>query len=580
MLALQCMLVFITALVISVVLVPVVIKISAYYKLYDNPDAGATEARRIHVNPTPRLGGIAIFLAYIISVIIWIREINILAIILPSCLMFVIGIIDDLKPVPAIIKLVIQIVSAFLVIHFNNLQIDYLTISHNVILNIPYVLGIFLAIFIVVGAVNAINMIDGLDGLSSGIILIAMLLLSYLNFLNTQNIYIFMVYTLPICGAIIGFLKYNTHPANVFMGDGGSNWLGFLLGVQVLLTLKGYAIENNNNILVLQKSVNLVNNVNLLSVLLCLAIPIFDTANVMIARISKGINPMKPDKRHFHHSLLRMGFTHAQAVIFVYFAALVIGTIALLPNMFPSLLLWWTPYLALVLAAVIMPLFLHFDAINIKKYQQKNIILIQFGPKLKMVIHYWEILNRYALYFIFMVTPFLVGFISKEIGYIALVMSVLVFFSLFVKLKNDSFFLSAFLSIASVVLLLANNANQIFIEISGVKYSLQLAYNFIFIWLAISTTCFSLFTFKRKYLIFSPTDFLLLIVPLLFLLFPKEYQEQYKLSIVSLRSLVVFFTIRSMISFNGPVLAKMRLVIFASLCVVVMISLFKLRLVY
>lgn len=587
-------LIFFTAFTLSLTLVPIMIRFAKAKHLYDLPDGGHTNettisdienkkliARRIHTRPIPRLGGVAIVAGFFVSVVIWKLPSNMAAIYLCSFTMFAIGLIDDIKTLSAKFRLFIQLISSIVVVLASNLEINSIAITSETSIQFPYAIGFLASVFIIIGAINSINMVDGLDGLAGGVVLIGISLLSYIHFLSTHNINLLIVFSFPIIGAILGFLKYNTHPSSIFMGDSGSNWLGFMIGIFIILII--------NNSIVIEKSNQwiLINNgssniIPILSIILCLSIPIFDTAHVIMTRLLEGKNPMTPDKRHFHYSLIKIGFSHPQSVIAVYFLMLFFGILGILPIAYPQYPLHWTPIVGVILLAtcIIFSIKLNDGFItNLAGYKLFLTSQKTTGPKITFILKYWEHLNRYTIYCILLAAPLLSGVAPKFVGLAAATMCFIMFCTIFIK-KSYSFFESFLIAISSTILLTANNSNIIWIEILGNKYNLQEAYNLLFIWLIISTLGFFIVTFKRKYLVIAPTDFLLAILPLILLLLPADIQNEYKLNIIALRSLVLFAALRTLTKRHEWFFYKVHFICIIALAWIALTTLAGLRLVY
>ena len=286
--------------------------------------------RSQHRIPMVRLGGISIVFAFIItfslSLILYNytliddqnNHINQLYLILQGGLcMFLIGVLDDIFQLNPFIRLLLQInVGAY--IFSNGLQIRTIDLSGLPLIDYSFelitILSFIITILWVVGFTNAINWIDGLDGLAAGVSLISMSGIIVISFLN-KNI---LLGLMGIClvGACIGFLKYNFFPAKIFMGDGGSYFLGFMIST---ITIVNLSVEN-----LIYNSLGLV---------LIIFYPIFDMTLVIIKRIVKGSSPFKPDLSHFHHLLINSGNNHRKSVITIY----IINVILLLLGTFISL---------------------------------------------------------------------------------------------------------------------------------------------------------------------------------------------------------------------------------------------------
>ena len=343
---------FSISLVICLALTPLLIRFSHQLHLLDVPDCEKTTdstsgaPRKVHKTATPKIGGVAIILGVCVSLVVSpLIEIDktsimgaLLSFYIPSLFIFITGLVDDLKPLSAKLRLFVQIALASSMTYLNNLAVYSVRLWGDYAIELPYFVGFVLAVFIIVGAVNSLNFIDGLDGLAGGIVFISVSLLSYLYFVMTQDVIAILYIGVPILGALLGFLKFNSNPASIFMGDNGSNWLGFMIGSLMLVVLKGAPILET---LSSSGHVSSYKAPLFLSVIFCFAIPIFDTLMVILARIYKGSNPMTPDKSHFHHHLLRFGLDQKQSVMTIYFLAVVWGVMDILPEAIPAYSLEW-----------------------------------------------------------------------------------------------------------------------------------------------------------------------------------------------------------------------------------------------
>lgn len=295
----------ILAMVISLFLVPFVGKLAMKIGAVDKPNA-----RKVHTLIMPRMGGLAIYLAF--SIVLWIsQEMNsqLLGLFLGSTVLVIVGIIDDKMDIPAKVKLIGQIIAACIVVAFG-VRVEFLT---NVLWGGLFHLSIFsipCTVIWIVGITNAVNLIDGLDGLAAGTSIIAALTLAVVGFASQQ--YEMAYLAMILAGATIGFLRYNFHPASIFMGDTGSMFLGYNLSV---LAIMGMA-----------KSFTFL---SLVTPLLVLAIPILDTAFAIIRRKMNNRPIFKPDKEHLHHCLLNYGFSHRDTVLIIYAVSAILAVCGL-----------------------------------------------------------------------------------------------------------------------------------------------------------------------------------------------------------------------------------------------------------
>ncbi|MDD5132200.1 MAG: MraY family glycosyltransferase [bacterium] len=292
--------IFIVALILSLVFTPLVRLLAVRLNIMDHPNPIKT-----HKEPVAYLGGLAIYLAFILSIILAMvlglpfKEISV--IIIGATLIMALGLIDDLRPLSFKTKLFLEVLIATILIIFD-IRIKFIT---------PDYIAVILTILWVVGVTNALNIIDIMDGLSSGVAVIAALAFLFINPPSEQT---YVNYTAAaLAGAALGFLRYNFPPAKIFMGDTGSLVLGFVLAVLSIGT-----------------SYTRTNNIALYAPILILGIPIYDTILVMILRLKQGKNIFHGSLDHFALRLERLGFTRRKVVLVAYIVSVCLSTAALM----------------------------------------------------------------------------------------------------------------------------------------------------------------------------------------------------------------------------------------------------------
>ena len=295
----------VVALVVSFLATPIVKSFAYKLGAIDVPK----DARRMHKVPIPRLGGLAIFLGFIISMLLFCPlDDQIKGILLGSVIIVVMGIIDDITPLRAGLKFIVQIFAALIPIYYG-VQITCIS-NPNIFSDHLYWdfgwLSIPITVVWIVGLTNAVNLIDGLDGLAIGVSSISALTMLVIAILVAEpQVAIVMA---ALVGACIGFMPYNMNPAKIFMGDTGSTFLGYILACITIQGLfKFYAV------------------ISFVVPFLILGLPIFDTMFAIIRRISHGQNPMAPDRSHVHHRLIDMGLNQKQAVAVLYVISAILG---------------------------------------------------------------------------------------------------------------------------------------------------------------------------------------------------------------------------------------------------------------
>ncbi len=294
------------ALILSLLLVPGVAKLAIRIGAVDKPNA-----RKVHTKIMPRMGGLAIYVSFF--VVLFLSQSmtqQLLGLFLGGTVLVIVGIIDDMKDIPAKVKLCGQIVAACIVVAFG-VRVDFMT---NIFHGDTFFLSVFsipVTIIWIVSIINAVNLIDGLDGLAAGISIIAAITMAIVGYASGQAAMASMA--MILIGATLGFLRYNFHPAKIFMGDTGSMFLGYSLAVFAVL---GVA-----------KSFTLL---SLVTPILVLAIPILDTLFAIIRRKMNHKPIFKPDKHHLHHCLLNYGFSHRDTVLIIYAVSAILALCGLI----------------------------------------------------------------------------------------------------------------------------------------------------------------------------------------------------------------------------------------------------------
>ena len=286
-------------------------------------------ARKVHQQPMVRLGGVAIFSGFLLALLVAWRlggfgglpqgkEFEMWGVVLGGIAFFSIGLLDDLFNLSPFKRLIAQVIVAIGAWSMG-VQINFLSvpgISLGGMVQLPDVVSLVLTVIWLVGITNAINWIDGLDGLAAGVSGIAALVMMITCLVTHQPAAALVAAALAGCS--LGFLRYNFNPAQIFMGDGGSYFVGF--------TLAGVGV------------IGLVKGVTTVAVLLplILAVPIVDMSAVILDRLRNGKSPFIADKRHLHHRLLQAGLSHRRTVLFIYALTLWVGCLAMAFSGMPS----------------------------------------------------------------------------------------------------------------------------------------------------------------------------------------------------------------------------------------------------
>jgi len=330
--------IFLESLVLSLVLTPLAGRIARRTGFLDHPDS-----RKVHAEPTPYLGGAAVFVSFNLVILgnfalvwllpaggdhatgLWGRMLALVethregvlrvaprlaGLLLGGALIFLVGLIDDRRRISPLAKLGGQVAAAviFCAALYLSGPRQFLFITGSIWFLLP--VGVWM-----VAVMNSFNFIDNMDGLSGGVAAIAAFFFAAVSYLVGEQIFLIITY-LSLLGAILGFLRYNWNPASIFMGDAGSLFLGYVIGA--LAVLGDYAYPETQHYLVL------------LVPAVILSLPMFDTVSVLAIRLRRGLPVYRADKNHFSHRLVGLGLTHRDAVLLIYLVVFCTGLGALI----------------------------------------------------------------------------------------------------------------------------------------------------------------------------------------------------------------------------------------------------------
>ncbi|MEG1998157.1 MAG: MraY family glycosyltransferase [Clostridiales bacterium] len=309
---LQFLLASAVALVLSLLLTPVAKWLA--------PKIGAVDApneRKVHSSLMPRMGGVAIFAAFAVGAFL-VGGFNkaVVGLVLSSGLVMLVGLVDDIKNISPKTKLLGQLIAAIIFVSFGG-YVKFMTNPFGGNIMFLDYWGIPLTILWLMGISNAINLIDGLDGLAAGVSAISAITMATVSF--SRGYYVPAGLAFVLAMSLLGFLKYNFSPAQIFMGDSGSLFLGFVLGALAIMGFsKGATV------------------ISLFIPILILGIPIFDTMFAIVRRYNNHVPIFQADKGHLHHCLLALGLSHKQTVLIIYAITLFMGLCAILLTVISS----------------------------------------------------------------------------------------------------------------------------------------------------------------------------------------------------------------------------------------------------
>ena len=313
---------------------PLVRKLAIKIKAIDRPDA-----RKVHNGLMPRLGGLAICLGFWVTILLT-QELSreMLGVLVGGLLIVLLGILDDTRGLSPRIKLIGQVLAACVVL-YGGVRVEFITSPIAGIIDLKY-FSYFITVIWIIGITNAVNLIDGLDGLAAGVSAIAAVTLGIVSILEGYQEVAALAFILA--ASTLGFLKYNFHPAKLFMGDTGSMFLGFNLATIAIIGLT--------------KSATVI---SLFLPIVILGIPIADTFFAIVRRYFNGKPIFSPDKDHLHHRLLALGLSHKHTVLAIYGVSIILGASAVLTAMLT------TPQGVIVMLITTVGVFLAADKVGV-----------------------------------------------------------------------------------------------------------------------------------------------------------------------------------------------------------------------
>lgn len=286
-----------TTFIFSTIIMFLMRKVAVHIGAVDIPRAEEGH-RHIHKKATPKLGGVGIFLAFLLGYMLFGEQsVRMNSILIGSFIVVLTGIIDDIKPIRATHKMLGHIAAAMVIVFYGGIVLNNIT-AFGFAIDFG-ILSYPITLLFIVACTNIINLIDGLDGLSGGICTIFYATIAIIGFFQGRFGSLVMILTLIMLGSTLGFLVHNFHPAKIFAGD-CATFMGFIIAVITLLEFKGPAL------------------ISFFVPVTILGIPILDTLFAIIRRLLKGQPPFQADKEHLHHQLLGMNFSQTVTVLIIY----------------------------------------------------------------------------------------------------------------------------------------------------------------------------------------------------------------------------------------------------------------------
>ena len=503
---------FITSLLITMALIPALRLLAERFHFMDQPGE-----RKVHQHPIPRIGGIAFGIGAIASILWWVpKSSTTLSVLVGGLIILGFGVWDDRANLGYRIKLLGQLIAA-LAITIGGIRFE--SIPFLLDAELPLWIGIPVTVFFLLAASNAVNLTDGLDGLAGGLSFLTFCGIAYLAYLTNNSMVLFLA--IPFLGGVLGFLRYNTYPARIFMGDSGSQLLGFIMGVLAILLTNSTSGPFSP----------------VLSLFL-LGLPFLDTLGVSVQRLVEGRSPFIGDRTHLHHKLMTAGLSHYEAVTAIY--ALQAGMVGL-----AYLLRWQSDTLIvplyLLLAGAVLALYVaagrglipHPAPQSVRVRSNRWLSEFLSGPWLRDV----PIRFLAAVVPLFLIaTVFLPKQVPEDVGYMSTALFAILLIGLSFFPRFAPYFVRGGLYLGSTFLLYVSDSSWM-----QAVYPVPVTYHILFGAIAVMVLLCMRFNSHSRFQT-TPLDYLMVCLAVIFPFFPEVRADISAFGLFSAKLIVLFFS--------------------------------------
>jgi len=502
-----------TALLLCMGLIPLLRLVAERFQVMDLPGE-----RKVHAHPIPRIGGVAFAIGACASIAWWGAKDTTTISVLLGCLIIVgFGVWDDRVDLGYRTKLVGQLLGALAVVWGGDIRFTTLPVLSDT--ETPVWVGSLFTIIFLIGVSNAVNLTDGLDGLAGGLSFLTLSGIAYLAYLSSDSTVLML--TVPFLGALLGFLRFNTYPARIFMGDGGSQLLGFMMGVLVILLTDSVRGPFSPTLS-----------------LFLLGLPFLDTLGVTGQRLAEGRSPFVGDRAHVHHKLLRVGLTHYEAVTAIYLIqASMLGVAYVLRWESDALIL----PLYLLLAITVLMLFIAAGRGLLPTPSSRNGLVVSHISLTRFMKERW--LTDLPIQFLAVAVPlflialvFLPSHVPNDVGYLSIALFGIVLLGLSFSTKVAPYFVRGGLYVGTTFLLYVSEGTK-----GASVTAMTMAHNAFFLLVAIMVILSLRFNEDNRFQT-TPLDYLMVFLAVTFTLLPEVNAGIAHLGIFAAKLIVLFFS--------------------------------------
>lgn len=502
-----------TALLLCMGLIPPLRLAAERFQVMDVPGG-----RKVHEHPVPRIGGLAFAIGACASIGWWgAQDATTLSVLLGCMIIVGFGVWDDRVDLGYRTKLIGQLLGALVVVLGGDIRFTTLPFLSET--ETPVWVGSLLTIIFLIGVSNAVNLTDGLDGLAGGLSFLTLSGIAYLAYLSSDSTVLLL--TVPFLGALLGFLRYNTYPARIFMGDGGSQLLGFIMGVLVILLTDSVRGPFSPTLS-----------------LFLLGLPFLDTLGVTGQRLAEGRSPFVGDRAHVHHKLLRVGLTHYEAVTAIYLIqASMLGVAYVLRWESDALIL----PLYILLAITVLMLFIAAGRGLLPTPSSREGRFVSNISLARFMKERW--LTDLPIQFLAVAVPlflialvFLPSHVPNDVGYLSIALFGIVLLGLSFSVKVAPYFVRGGLYVGTTFLLYVSEGTR-----GSSVTVVTMAHNAFFLLVAIMVLLSLRFNEDNRFQT-TPLDYLMVFLAVTFPLLPEVNAGIAHLGIFAAKLIVLFFS--------------------------------------
>ncbi|MGQ0811923.1 MAG: glycosyltransferase family 4 protein [Nitrospiraceae bacterium] len=522
---------FVGSLIICMALIPPLMATAGRLHFLDLPNE-----RKVHSGPVAKVGGLAFAAGTFIAILVWApRDEILVSSLIGGAIILAFGAWDDKVGLNYKIKFLGQLVAAGVVIWLGGVRLTSLPLLPDGVL--PEWLSFTLTIVMIVGVTNAINLADGLDGLAGGLSMLSFAGMAYLAYLSGDTIVMLMV--VSVLGGLLGFLRFNTYPARIFMGDAGSQFLGFYLAIFAIVSTDSTRGPYSPALIPF-----------------ILGLPILDTLGVICQRLKEGRSPFVADQNHIHHKLLATGLSHHEAVLIIYF--LQAGMVSL------AYLLRWEPDMIVlaiyvVLAVAIVSLFIAAGHFHLKFVNRPGEQLL-FGTSLNRIVPGpW--LTKSPIRLLGMTVPvflvlsiFLPRRVPEDMGYTAIILFGIILTGLLSIPKAAPLLVRGGLYVGSTFVMYLTEQSAI-----RADWNVHTLLNVFFMLLAMLVMLTIRFSVGHRFQT-TPLDYLMVFLALIIPILPEMRVGDINLSLLTAKLIVLFFAFELLLHAFSERLTQLGLV--------------------